>query len=265
MLIQEALQCDLEGVDAEVLLAHAMQKNRTWLFAHPETELSKNEEELWKSFLNRRQSSEPVAYITKEKEFYGRTFFVDPSVLIPRPATESLIEETLKMMRGEKIPTITEADTDIVIVSSLRKELSNIRLIADIGTGSGCIAITLACEIPELRIIATDISAAALSIAKKNAEHHGVSDRIEFRLGDGMMPLADINEPFLIVSNPPYIPSDMTLMKDVEAFEPKSALFSGKEGVDVITSLVSESAKNPFCVGVILECRREQAALVSRD
>ena len=265
MLIQEALQCDLERIDAEVLLAHAMQKNRTWLFAHPETPLTTEEESRWLSFRERRQSSEPVAYIIGEKEFYGRTFFVDPSVLIPRPATESLIEEALKMMRGEKIPTITEADTDIVIVSSLRKELSDIHLVADIGTGSGCIAITLACEIPELRIIATDISAASLTIAKKNAEHHSVSDRIEFRLGDGMTPLADIGEPFLMVSNPPYIPSDMTLMKDVEAFEPKSALFSGKKGVDVITSLVNESAKNPFCMGVILECRREQAALISRD
>lgn len=261
MFIRDTLG-NLDRNDREILLAFLLQKPRTWIVAHDEYALTADEEHQWLQMASRRESGEPVAYITGTKEFYGRTFAVNSSVLIPRPATEVLVDTAVRVLRGETVENNIDADTDIVIASDIWGNVSGIKLIADIGTGSGCIGITLACECPEFAVIATDISEEAIRIAKENAAHHGVSNRITFLQGDALDPLAFIREPFLIVSNPPYIPSTMKLMKDVQDFEPHAALFSGEEGTDVIKRMMKQATEHPFCVGVIVECRTEHVKYI---
>ncbi len=263
MFIRDTQGNGLAIVDTEILLSFILEKPRTWILSHPEYELSTAEAMLWNDVSLRRKKGEPVAYITGEKEFYGRVFIVNASTLIPRPATEILVETALKVLRGESAPKIIDADTDIVIASAVWGETSDIHTIVDIGTGSGCIGVTLACELSAMNIVATDISDHALCIAKENAARHHVSDRISFLKGDCLEPLKNVTEPFLIVSNPPYIPSSITLMKDVQHFEPHTALFSGKEGTDVLQTLITQAKAHPFCRGMIVECRQEQAVLLA--
>ena len=169
----------------------------------------------------RRATHEPIAYITGVREFYGREFQVSPAVLIPRPETEGLVEHALQILRGR---------LDSVLV--------------DVGAGSGCIAATLALECPSASVLATDVSAAALNVARANAERLGA--RVEF-VEASLIPLglhADI-----IVSNPPYVPERdrASLASDVRDFEPSGALFAGADGLDVIRTLVpaASQALNP--------------------
>ena len=131
--------------------------------------------------------------------------------------------------------------------------------IVDIGTGSGCMAITLALELPHARIIATDISPEALDIARRNAAKHGVGERIDFRLGSLLDPIGHLDQPFVIISNPPYIPDSEKLMPDVEEYEPHEALFAGPDGLDVIRPMIEQARSHPWCTGVIAECREDQA------
>src|SRR3989338_5139726 len=230
-MLEEHLQnSGIDRIDAEILLGCILKKHRTWILAHPEAKISEGDLQQFEKLIARRKLHEPLAYILGEKEFYGRKFFVDKRVLIPRPATEVIIDETKKMWnevlrlrsayvmpskvlsasearsRGTSqsgactepsrsaqhdVYRITPADSEIVIFSRIKKSLliadrcepvlSGVEgLIADIGTGSGCIGITLALEIPEARILCTDISEDALEVAKENAARHGVSDRITF-------------------------------------------------------------------------------------
>lgn len=262
MQISDTQGSGLHTLDRELLLSHILQKPRSWIVGHTEYVLSPEEEVQWIDTAERRKRGEPVAYITGEKEFYGRMFTVDPSTLIPRPATEVLIDASLKVLRGEEIAQVIDADTEIVIASDIWGDPSSVRMIADIGTGSGCIGITLACELPSFTVIATDISMDALHIAQKNAERHNVLDRISFVEGDALDPVMHITEPFLLVSNPPYIPESTTLMKDVQAFEPHTALFAGKEGTDVLEKIKTQAKAHPFCQGIIVECRKEQSVLL---
>lgn len=259
MTIRDALSLGIDTADAEILLAFALQKDRTWVLAHPEQELSEEERTRIGSLIERRRAWEPVAYITGRKDFYGRTFIVTPSVLIPRPATERLVEIALDLLRGDTAPTTTEIDSGIVAWADFWGDVRDARTIVDIGTGSGCIAVTLACELPDVRIIATDVSADALAVAKQNAQQYHVDDRIRFVQGRGLDPIATLDETFLIVSNPPYIPEGIELQKDVEAYEPHEALFAGADGRDVIASIVLDAKKNPHCIGFVMECRSEQA------
>ena len=164
--------------------------------------------------IERRRKREPVAYILGEREFYGRMFQVTPAVLIPRPETELLVDAALA--------AIPAGNAGVV----------------DAGTGSGCLAITLALECPDARVVATDVSPAALAVAKANAERHGVADRVEFLETDllrGAPSRVDV-----IVSNPPYVPERdrSSLAPEVLDFEPSEALFSGPEGLDTIRRLV---------------------------
>lgn len=258
MQISDTQGSGLDTLDRELLLSHILQKTRSWILGHTEYVLSPEEEVQWIHTAERRKRGEPVAYITGEKEFYGRMFTVDPSTLIPRPATEILIDATLKVLRGEEVAQVIDADTEIVIASDIWGDPPSVRMIADIGTGSGCISITLACELPTLKIIATDISADALKIAIKNAERHNVRNRISFVEGDALDPVMRITEPFLLVSNPPYIPESMKLMKDVQAFEPHTALFAGKKGTDVLEKIRAQAKSHPYCVGTVVERRKEQ-------
>lgn len=249
--------------DAEILLAYICKKNRTWILAHGEYVLVHLEEHRWNTLRQRREQGEPVAYIIGEKEFFGRSFLVNPCVLIPRPSTEGLIEMVLEILskksevRGPKSERRT-LDTGIIGISKIWGKLSDIHTIVDIGTGSGCIAITLACEIPEINIIATDISTAALNIARANAKRHGVGGRIHFLQGNLLEPVIDAKDHFLLVSNPPYIPEGEKLPIDVTKYEPKIALYAGHDGLGILRPLLTTARMLPVCRGCIVECREDQ-------
>ena len=248
----------LPRADAEILLAHCLCSERTWIIAHPEYILQTGESMRWALLLERRRQFEPIAYIIGEQEFFGRPFFVDQRVLIPRPSTEKLVERTLCFLQDQKNAT-EEADEQIVIAArSIRLADHAVTTIVEVGTGSGCVAVTLALERPDLHIIATDISEDALDVARRNATHHGVSDHIDFRCGDGFSPAAKIDEPFILVSNPPYIPSSRTLMPDVVNHEPHVALFGGELGTDLLKQLYTQAQEHPSCMGIIVESEKNQ-------
>ena len=197
----------------------------------------------------RRAQAEPIAYITGEREFYGRTFRVTPDVLIPRPETELVVEEALTCLK------------------SLRLGAARPRppLVLDVGTGSGCIAITLALEHPGARVIATDISEAALTVAADNARRLGAADRVAFRHGPL---LAGLDEPVdLAVSNPPYVAATdrASLPADVVRYEPATALFAGQDGLEVMRALVpAAAAVLEFDGWLVMEIGMGQAGDVER-
>ena len=202
--------------DAEVLLLHASGRSRTDLLAHGEDEFSLAESLRYKSLLDRRAKGEPIQYITGETEFYGLPFRVTPDVLIPRPETEHLVETVVALARSFAAPRIV-----------------------DIGAGSGAISVALAHHLPKARITTTDLSEAALAIARENVRSNGVADRICFLQGDLLAPLA--GEKFdIIVSNPPYVPaSDRdSLSVEVREYEPLLALFAGEDGLDIYRRLI---------------------------
>jgi release factor glutamine methyltransferase len=266
MLVRDALtSAGIEAIDAEVLLAAVLQKDRTWSFAHPDDNLDDMHIGEFREFAARRRAGEPIAYILGEKEFYGRTFRVNPSVLIPRPATERLVELALHAMAGGRMPRTTQIDSGIVAWHhSKESSWSEIRCVADIGTGSGCIAVSMACEEPDMHIIATDISERALHIAEENARLHGVLEQIDFRTGCTLHPLEHNEHPYVLISNPPYIPENTVLEKDVVDFEPHTALFSGPDGTDILSHIISSAHCDPLCRGWMVECREEQAQRLSR-
>jgi release factor glutamine methyltransferase len=172
--------------------------------------------------ISRRRAREPVAYILGEREFYGRGFLVSEAVLIPRPETEIVIERALAILDTSSDPNPT---------------------ILDVGTGSGCLAVTLALERPAARIVATDISRAALEIATANAARHGVSSGIAFRHGSLAAGLRDTVD--LIVANPPYVAEDdrASLEPEVRDYEPEAALFGGPDGLAVIRALAPAASE----------------------
>ncbi|MBI3336471.1 peptide chain release factor N(5)-glutamine methyltransferase [Candidatus Peregrinibacteria bacterium] len=259
----------MDPLDIEVLKAHVLKKDRSWVVAHPEYVLTKREQLKLEDCLKRRRAGEPVAYITGEKEFYGRMFFVDSRVLIPRPSTEGLIEMVLEKPKVQIIKTIDEGIIGTFI--QLQRTNEQVTTLVDIGTGSGCIAITLTCERSDARIIATDINADALEVAKENAKRHNVLDRVEFRKGNLLEPVMDLNEPFIIVSNPPYVSKDsnnphlnpLSSKGEEKFYEPPLALFAGPKGTDVLIPLVEQAKKHPYCMGVFLECQEDQIPLLS--
>jgi release factor glutamine methyltransferase len=177
--------------------------------------------EQYNGLISRRAKREPLPYITGTREFWNLTFEVSPAVLIPRPETEGLVEAVLEWF----------PDRD-----------ARLRL-ADVCTGSGCVAVAIAVERPQATIIATDISAAALDVARRNAVRHGVADRVECVPGDLLKPLTGPFE--LIVANPPYVPapSRTALQPEVRNFEPQVALFGGHDGLDLIRRLLAESVR----------------------
>jgi release factor glutamine methyltransferase len=258
MIVEEVLKSSgIERLDAEVLLAFAIGKSREWLFAHPESEVDATE---FTHLIERRKNNEPVAYIVENQEFYGRDFFVDSRVLIPRSSTERLIDLTLDFLK-EKEDCIRSLDTKVIGVTRAFGDIAEISTLVDVCTGSGCIAITLALE-TDKRIIATDISSKALDVAKKNAAKMGIEDRIDFRLGDLTNPIADIEESFVVVSNPPYIPEGEPLMPDVSEHEPSLALFGGKDGSEPVVKIYNSLKLLPNCKGCVLECRDTHAVLL---
>lgn len=261
MTVKDALRgSNLPSADAEVLLSHVLGKNRAWLLAHGDDELKRDHWEQFMGFVDRRRKHEPVAYVTGVQEFYGRPFTVDRRVLIPRPATEGVVRRALQFLNDGQ-DAMDDVDEGIMVTAKKLKvnsEKLKITTIVDVGTGSGCIAITLALELPTMKIIATDISPDALDVAKMNAKHHGVLDRITFKEGSGLQPVMDLKENFLLVSNPPYIPSGNDLMPDVKDFEPHIALFGGKNGNMIVDELIAQAEMHPMCVGWVIECQKKE-------
>jgi release factor glutamine methyltransferase len=241
-------------LDAEVLLAAILRKDRSWIVSHDEVELTPEQEKAWHSLEERRKGGEPVAYIMGEKEFYGRLFTVTHATLIPRPSTEKLVEHTLAFLKNKKEVT-EEVDTNISIVTRKLRDGSP-AIIVDVETGSGIIPITLALEGRKEKMIGIDISHDAVDAAKKNALHYHVD--VECVHGDGIEFIKKMSEPFFLVSNPPYIPDGTTLMKDVSDFEPHTALFAGSDGLSVIQPLLEAAKSNPHCVGFALELQTDQ-------
>lgn len=188
---------DTPVLDARVLLAHAMERDRSWLMTHPEALVPSAVDEL----LERRLTREPLAYILGSWEFYGRKFFVGPGVLVPRADTETVIEAALS--------------------------LDPPKTILDIGTGSGCLAITLALEWPDAAVTAVDISPEALAYASRTTESLGAE--VEFLESD-MMSAVSGRQFDLIVSNPPYVAPGDELQREVQLFEPDVALYGGSDG-----------------------------------
>lgn len=210
--------------DAAVLARWLLGWDAARWLVHQENEASAEFAVRLRALVERRAAHEPVAYIIGVREFYGRPFRVTPAVLIPRPETELAIEEALAMLSapGQEMPAGAAA--------------------VDVGTGSGCLAITLALEHPGLRLVAADTSPAALTIAQENAQAHGVADRITFVHG-ALIPPQPAPVP-LIVANPPYV-ADVdrpSLPRGVIEFEPASALFAGPDGLDVIRELIPAAA-----------------------
>ncbi|MGA3068864.1 MAG: peptide chain release factor N(5)-glutamine methyltransferase [Terracidiphilus sp.] len=200
--------------DAEALLLHVLGKSKAWLLAHSEEQLPDAEASRYNELLERRYRGEPIQYITGEAEFYGLPFRVTPDVLIPRPETEHLVEKALELADRFPAPRIM-----------------------DVGTGSGCISVTLAHHLPHAQITAIDLSGPALAIAEENAKRNGVA--IRFLRGDLLTPVA--GEQFeIVVSNPPYVPltDRATLAVEVRDHEPALALYAGADGLEICRRLI---------------------------
>jgi release factor glutamine methyltransferase len=227
-----AAGCDTPRLDAEVLLAHVLGQDRAWLYAHPEYSLDPNQLGDYQALIARRAEREPVAYLTGHKEFFGLDFVVTPGVLIPRPETERLVEIALQMLEAG-----SSSETPAIV---------------DVGTGSGAIAVALATHAPATRVVAADISAAALVVARRNAIRHGVAGRVDFLQSDL---LASLKGPFhLIVANLPYLSrADLAAAPpEVARWEPRLALEAGPDGLADIRRLLAMAASRLRPAGALL-------------
>ncbi|MCA1664797.1 MAG: peptide chain release factor N(5)-glutamine methyltransferase [Myxococcales bacterium] len=226
-------------LDAQVLLAHVLQKDRVYLYTHFDQPLAPEELAKYRGLIQRRLAGEPVAYLVGEKEFQSLTFAVDKRVLVPRPDTEATVDAALALLP-------LEARGRVV----------------DVGTGSGAIALSIKKERPELEVLAVDVSSDAAAVARANAERLGFA--VEVIEGDLLAPVA-ARAPFtLIVSNPPYIPSDdiAALAPEVRS-EPMLALDGGEDGLDVVRRLVADAPSLLADGGaLVLEVGAGQAAAV---
>lgn len=202
---------------AEVLLCHAIHRDRAHLYAHSSDELTRRQWIHYGRYLNERLSGKPTQYITHRQEFYGREFYVNPDVLIPRPETEHLVEASVHWLRSR----------------------SDARVL-DVGTGSGAIAITLALETGR-RVAASDISLAALAVAERNRRTYNAA--VDFFAADLLAPLA-ARSLDLLISNPPYVPGGeaVNIQKEVRDWEPQVALFAGETGLEIYGRLIDGAA-----------------------
>jgi release factor glutamine methyltransferase len=239
--LREAIvRLESEGVPssplaAELLLLHVVGRDRAWLYAHPEAPLASDDWQRYFALVARRAAGTPVQHLTGQQEFWGLEFEVTPDVLIPRPETEHVVEVALERLGARRGETLR---------------------VADVGTGSGCLAVALACELPRARVFAADISAAALAVARRNAARHGVAARIEFlecnlldafsREGASLARTTNLAGDLafdLIASNPPYVAlaDAASLPREVREHEPAIALFAGETGLDVYGPLVRQA------------------------
>src|SRR5579871_322279 len=226
---------------AELLLMHALDCDRTRLYAHSEDAIDASTLKKYFDLLARRAAGEPTQYLTGKQEFWGLEFEVNPAVLIPRPETEHVIEVALERLgsRGIKIDMKSGARSPRLRV-------------ADVGTGSGCIAVALTHELPHADVVATDISRDALTVAARNAQKHGVADRIQFIEADLLTDVLQEKKETggeggifdVVVSNPPYIAQTAApvLQREVRDHEPHAALFGGASGFEIYARLIAQTA-----------------------
>jgi release factor glutamine methyltransferase len=207
-------------LDAEVLLAHVRGCPRIALYTAFDTPVAEAERTRFRGLVKRRGEGEPVAYLVGSREFFSLPFSVTPDVLVPRPETEGLVVRVLDLCRAAAAPRI-----------------------ADVGTGSGAIAVALAKHLPRASVVASDVSAAALAVARGNAERHGVADRVALLECDLLADPRAAGPWDVIVSNPPYVREDefATLPRDVREHEPRAALVAGPRGVEIVERLAAEA------------------------
>jgi release factor glutamine methyltransferase len=238
----EAAEVGSPRMNAEVLLMFVLGVNRAYLYAHPERELSNEEECRYEEVLAQRATGMPSQYITGHQEFWGLDFVVSPAVLIPRPETEHLVETVLELAREKERPKIV-----------------------DVGTGSGCVALALANELKDAEVYAVDVSGEALEMARANAARLQLEGRVQFMRCNVLEPLPTESKAVIpsaakrsrgtptpeelardfdfVVSNPPYVGFDEAdkVQKSVRDFEPRVAVFAGEQGLDVIAPLVQQA------------------------
>ena len=213
-LVAAGIKSDDAALDVDVLARHVLGWSRANLLVSGRDPVPGGFEDRFAAALARRAAHEPVAYITGVREFWTREFEVDRSVLIPRPETELIVEAVIE--RDHKRPRIL-----------------------DVGTGSGCLAVTLAAELPDAQVVATDVSADAITVARRNAERHGVSARVLFVLTNLLDNLPSGFD--IIVSNPPYVARASELPPDVIQYEPHTALYGGEDGLEAIRVLIRDA------------------------
>ena len=215
------------SLEGELLLRHTLNISRVQLYQDLDHELTPEQEKTFWNLVKRRINHEPTAYITGHREFYGLDFYVNPHVLIPRPETELLVEKTLTLVQNHRLVTI-----------------------ADIGTGCGAIAISLALNLPQVKIYATDISPSALEVAKTNCKKHGVLNRIHLLQGDMLDPLPKPVD--LIVTNLPYVKKAELPQVNTAKFEPFLALNGGPDGLQKIRRLCQQVNNKLHPTGYLL-------------
>jgi len=222
-------------LEAELLLMHLLGIDRAKLYGRLDEELSPDDEQALDQLINRRLSHEPTAYITGHREFFGHDFHVAPGVLIPRAESELLVEKAFFELVG-----MLEEDETVEKILPTEGELETpVKLrIAEIGTGSGAIAISLALLLPKAKIYATDVSARALEIARINLEKHGVQDRVHLLQGDLLDPLPEPVD--IIIANLPYVKDEELngLSAEIRMYEPMVALVGGRDGLDKVRQLL---------------------------
>ena len=217
-------------LEAELLLAYVLEQNRVYLYANYDAPSNPPEREAYRNLIKRRAAGEPLAYITGSKEFMSLVYQVGPGVLIPRPETELLVEQVIELVKARQLSAeeVNEAEPPAV-------------RICDVGTGSGAIAVSLAHYLPQSTVCAVDLSAAALDIARANAQCHAV--QVEYFQGDLLSPLSEA-EPFdFIVANLPYIPEPeyLALERGILEYEPREALLAGGDGLDLYRRLLPQA------------------------
>ena len=230
-------------LDAQILLVHYSGHNRAWLLSHSEVGLTTAQEKGLETAIHKLQNGVPLPYVLEHWEFFGLDFYITPDVLIPRPETELLVETALAYAREQP-----RADFRFL----------------DIGTGSGIIPISLAIHVPQAKLFAIDISAAALKIAHLNAERHGVKERIHF-MEANLLP-SDLQSQYfdIITANLPYIPSEMLKHLEIFGKEPSLALDGGTDGLDLIRKLMTKLADAKITFNMLLlEIEQSQGPTVS--
>lgn len=214
--------------EGELLLAHVLGQDRAWVLAHPDLRTTRPQRRRFAALLNQRRRGTPIPYLLGYREFFGRRFSVNKHVLIPRPESEHLVEAAIRLIPKKRRRTI-----------------------ADIGTGSGCLAVTLAAECQRLNVMATDNSVLALRVARANAQTHGVQTRIQFYRGHLLEPLIRRGiRPDLILANLPYLTPKEYL---VVSAEPKNALVSGSDGLALFKTLFRQLNRAAWPVPLVLE------------
>ena len=231
-------------LEADVLVRHVLSLERADLLARPETPLAPAQAATLEGLLARRERREPLAYVLGRREFHGLDFRVTPAVMVPRPETETLVEEALAWARSRPARVT----------------------VADVGTGSGCIVVTLAARLPDVRFLATDVSPAALAVAEENARRHGVARRVRLLSGHLLQPLPGPVD--LVVANLPYVPSGRldTLQPEVRDHEPRGALDGGPDGTDLLRPLLRQAGAYLRPGGaVMLEIDEEQGSTMADE